>query len=294
MPNPGQRSVNGRIGVHSFDTLDVADVAGDVAKIERDRAGIRKDESEYIFFVIEMSGTMHVEHNGHGSQLRPGDCVLLDSTKEGVLQMAGKASRLMSVHLPRQTFLNERRPGLQIGRRLPETHPVSKTLTRHFFSFFRENAAAERRGNAQLLFDMVHLAFTQPDDGLAALEATHADDRIELALGLIDSHLSGDYLTLPWLADQLGLSERQLQRLFQARNTSFTETVRAKRFRFVTEQLHRMPCVHGRIADIAYRAGFQDLSNFNRGFQARFGMSPRDYHRNRPQPPAPKARPARP
>ncbi|WP_299868612.1 helix-turn-helix domain-containing protein [uncultured Hoeflea sp.] len=281
VPQRGQRTVRGQIGVHAFDHLDVADISGDVAKIERDRAGIRRDESEYIFFVIEMSDTMNVDHNGHHSTLAPGDCVLLDSTKEGVLHMAASPSRLLSVHLPRQSFLGERRPGVRIGEKLERSNPVACDLTRHFFRCFGKETKDRRAGNARLLFDMIHLAFTRPDDGLAGVELTDQADRFELALDLIDTHLTADYLALPWLARRLGLSERQVQRLFQAHDTSFISVVRSKRFRFVTEQLDLLPRSHGSISDIAFRAGFQDLSNFNRGFRTRYGMSPRDYHNSR-------------
>ncbi len=281
VPQRGQSAVNGRIAVHAFDSLDVADVSGDVARIQRERTGIRRDESEHIFFVIEIAGRLHVDHNARSSSLAPGDCVLLDSTKEGVLHMAETSSRLMSVHLPRQTFLGERRPGIRIGQRLTGTDPVTAALKRHFFRFFRENGAGAPRGNATLLFDMIHLAFTRPDQGLGAIELTDGRDRYEVAGDLIDSYLTSDDLSLPWLARRLNLSGRQTQRLFADRNTSFTEVVRAKRFRYVTEHLDRLPASHGRIAEVAFRAGFRDLSNFNRGFRARYGLSPRDYHKAR-------------
>lgn len=293
VPQRHQRNVQGKIGVHAFDRLDVADVSGDVARIERDAAGIRRDEAEHIFFLIGMSGRVNVNHNGAHSQLQPGECILLDSTKEGVLHMAHPDSRILSVHLPRQTFLGERGPGLRVGRKTAAANRVLPDLTRHFFRFFTEVGASplepvpssapepvrRRSASADLLFDMIHLAFTRPETGIAGLQATNAADRYELALDLIDRHLTGEYLSLAWLAARLGLSERQLQRVFQENGTSFIELLRTKRYRYVTEHLKHSDRAHGRIADFAYGAGFRDLSNFNRGFRARFGMSPRDYHR---------------
>jgi AraC-like DNA-binding protein len=39
----------------------------------------------------------------------------------------------------------------------------------------------------------------------------------------------------------------------------------------------KKPCASAqRVADIAFRWGFSDLSHFSRAFKARFGMSPRD------------------
>ncbi len=281
VPRRGQRDVGGRIGVHAFDTLDVADVSGDVERIKRDREGIRRDEAEHIFFVIEMRGETGIDHNGHQSRLSRGDSVLLDSTKEGNLFMPQASSRVLSVHLPRQTFLGDRDPGLRIGQRLPGDHAAARALARHFFRFFRKNGQQHAGGNATLLFDMIHMAFSAPEQGLKALALSHEADRFDVAIDLIDSHLTGDYLTLPWLANRMGLSERQTQRVFADHDTSFTETVRTKRFRYVTEHLERLDTVHGRVAEIAYRAGFQDLSNFNRGFRARYGVSPRSYHQAR-------------
>ncbi len=283
VPRKGQRDVRGCIAVHAFDTLDVADVSGDVAQIKRDRAGIRRDEAEHIFLIVNIEGETRIDHNGHRSRIAPGDCMLLDSTKEGQIFMPEVSSRLLSVHLPRQSFLGERPLGVRIGQRLSPDQSATNTLLRHFFRFFRENGEGELRGNATLLFDMVHMAFTAPECSLGSLVLTQESDRFEIAIDLIDRNLTSDHLTLSWLAHKMGLSERQTQRIFEDRDTSFTETVRAKRFRFVAEHLDRIPTVHGRIAEIAYGAGFQDLSNFNRGFRARFGISPRSYHRARRQ-----------
>ncbi len=278
VPRKGQRDVRGCIGVHAFDTLDVADVSGDVAQIKRDRAGIRRDDAEHVFLVVDIDGETCVDHNGQRSRLARGDCVLLDSTKEGNIFMAEASSRVLSVHLPRQTFLGDRQPGVRIGHRLPSDHAATRMLLRHFFRFFREDGEGELSGNVTLLFDMIHAAFSAPERGVRAAVLSREADRFEVAIDLIDSHLTGDYLTLPWLAREMGLSERQTQRVFADRDTSFTATVRAKRFRYVTEHLDRIPAIHGRISEIAYGAGFQDLSNFNRGFKARYGLSPRAYH----------------
>ena len=278
VPRKGQRDVRGCIAVHAFDTLDVADVSGDVAQIKRDRAGIRHDEAEHVFFVVDIDGETLIDHNGRRSRLTCGDCVLLDSTKEGNIFMAEASSRVLSVHLPRQTFLGERDPGVRIGQKLPGNHAATQMLLRHFFRFFREGGDGELRGNATLLFDMIHAAFTASERSVGATVLSREADRFEVAIDLIDGHL-----TLPWLACEVGLSERQTQRVFADRDTSFTATVREKRFRYVTEHLDRIPSIHGRIAEIAYGAGFQDLSNLNRGFRARYDQSPRAYHHARQQ-----------
>lgn len=287
----GQRQVAGGIGVHAFADLDVAEVCGDVDRIERGPRDIRSDPREHIFFVMGVGGRLGLEHAGHATALAAGDAVLLDSTRTATLRIGEAPVRLLSVHLPRQTFLANRRPGLRLGERMGAEGPALAAALRQFRRFFRPGAGAEggaadatgdRDARVRLLSDLIHNAFCRPGAGLSDLDLTCAADRYRLALDLIDAHLPSDELSLPWLAARLGLSARSLQRLFHDRGTSFSALVRAKRLRLVREQLDRRLSVHGSIAELAFRAGFRDLSNFNRAFRAAFGVSPRDYHRQRP------------
>ncbi len=275
VPKSGQNTVSGRITVKSFDTLDVADISGNIDKIVRNRRGIRQDDAEHIFLVMEMDGQLGVDHNGHCAILAQGDCILLDSTKEGTLANLDTHRRILSFHLPRQSFLNERGVVPRIGERLSSNSDAARTLGRHLSRVLRPEG---RPGRATTLFDLVHHAFSRPDAGLASAVVSDTTTRFDLAVDLIDLNLSWDGLKLPWLAKQLGLSTRQAQRLFEEQGTSFREMVRSKRYRFVREQLDRVDGAHGRIADIAFQAGFRDLSNFNRGFRHRMGMTPREYH----------------
>lgn len=275
VPNSGQQNVAGRIAVRAFDRLDVADISDDINRIVRDRRGIRQDEAEHVFLVMQIDGRLGVAHNGHRAVLVPGDCILLDSTKEGTLQNLGHNRRILSFHLPRQSFLSERGAMPQIGTPMVRGSLPSRLVRRHLLQVLQRGGPA---GRADLLFDLVHHAFARPDEDLAGIAVETEAGRHALALDLMDLNLGHEALSLPWLAKRIGLSTRQLQRLFQAHGTSFREQLHAKRYRFVTEHLDRLPQAHGRIAALAFQAGFRDLSNFNRGFRKRFGMTPRDYH----------------
>lgn len=275
VPNDGQNSVEGRVAVRAYDTLDVADISDDIDRIVRDRRGIRQDEAEHIFLVMQVEGHLGVEHNARQAKLAPGDCILLDSTMEGTLQNLMDQRRILSFHLPRQSFLNERGAVPDIGVLLAGDSLVSRLLRGRLAQVLRGGAAT---GPVDLLFDLVHQAFARPGQDMAHMALEHGSRRYELALQLIDLNLGNDVLSLPWVAKQIGLSPRQLQRVFLGQGTSFREVLRSKRYRFVTEHLDRLPTAHGSIATLAYQAGFRDLSNFNRGFRRRFGLTPRDYH----------------
>lgn len=274
VPNKGQQDVSGRIAVRGYDTLDVADISDDIDRIVRDRRGIRQDDAEHIFLVMQVDGALGVSHNERDTVLAPGDCILLDSTKEGTLQNLEDQRRFLSFHLPRQSFLNERGAAPQIGAPLARGTMTSGLLQRRLSQVLHGAGAS---GRADLLFDLVHHAFARPGEDLAHLALENSARRYALALELMDLNLGHEALSLTWLAGQVGLSTRQLQRVFRDQGTSFRDVLRRKRYRFVTEHLDRLPNAHGSIATLAFQAGFRDLSNFNRGFRRRFGMTPRAY-----------------
>ncbi len=274
-----QRRVRGGVRARQFDGLDIADVGGDVAAIHRDRRGIRRDEAEHIFCIIQAEGAMRVDHNDVRSVIDAGDCMLLDSTKEGTLGFEGQG-RLLSLHMPRDTFLAACRSTVRIGHKLPATHPLAPAIRQQIYRLAagRDATVEVGRANSGLLLDMIALAFAQPGAFSGADEDSPRDRRFALAIEIIDRNLTCDLLSLGWLAHQVGMSTRQIQRLFEAEETSFAREVRDRRLTLAASALRKARTDgRARISDIAFDSGFRDLSNFNRGFKSRFGMAPRDY-----------------
>ncbi len=95
---------------------------------------------------------------------------------------------------------------------------------------------------------------------------------VAATLRLMEDHIA-DTLSLPQLAELVGLSPRQLQRAFEA---DLGESVMARYARLRLEKSDellrqtRMP-----IAEIAYATGFSSQSNFSRAYRRRFDVSPR-------------------
>lgn len=135
-------------------------------------------------------------------------------------------------------------------------------------------------------------------DEAAALSASHVRDLAALALGTsrgageiakgrgirtarlkavkadIDANLLYPGLSPGWVMSRHGISERYLRALFADEETSFTDFVLEKRLTYVFRRLTGPHCADLLIAPIAYEAGFNDLSWFNRAFRRRFGMTP--------------------
>lgn len=128
--------------------------------------------------------------------------------------------------------------------------------------------------------DLTALAITAHqaigDSGCGAVAAA----RLETALNRIGERFEDPALDVATVAQSLGISSRYLQRLLEMAGTSFTERVTELRLQRVFALLSGGE--DGRsISDIAYEAGFSDLSHFNRLFRARFGDTPSGVRRLR-------------
>jgi AraC-like DNA-binding protein len=80
-------------------------------------------------------------------------------------------------------------------------------------------------------------------------------------------------LSVEAVARRQRISARYLQRLLEQSGTSFTSHITELRLQKTLALLTEPNS--GRIVDVALKAGFNDLSHFNRLFRTRFGDTPR-------------------
>jgi AraC-like DNA-binding protein len=83
-------------------------------------------------------------------------------------------------------------------------------------------------------------------------------------------------LSLDEIAQRQRVSPRYLRMLFETEGTSFSQFLREHRLQHSYHLLTSPFCAELPISTIAYEAGFGDLSNFNRAFRARYGLTPSD------------------
>lgn len=99
--------------------------------------------------------------------------------------------------------------------------------------------------------------------------------RLAMLKQTIRARLDDPELDIAMVARRHGISPRYLQQLFAQEGTSFSDFLRTERleraFRRLDDGTRR-----DSIADIAFEAGFSDLSTFNRAFRRRYGCTPSD------------------
>ena len=104
--------------------------------------------------------------------------------------------------------------------------------------------------------------------------------RLAAALDYIASHFSDPELSVAKVAQSLQISTRYLQWLLKTSGTSFTAHATELRLNHALMLLTAQDLSDVRICDIALRAGFSDISHFNRIFRSRFGDAPKGVRAN--------------
>jgi AraC-like DNA-binding protein len=108
------------------------------------------------------------------------------------------------------------------------------------------------------------VAFTARRQGLHAV-------RLRALLSILQKRFHEPDFSAQKLAAAAGLSERYVNELLYEAGASFTTRLNDLRLRKAADLLARR---EGRVSDIAFACGFNDLSYFNRCFRRRFGLTP--------------------
>lgn len=272
-------AVSGGVVSHDFDGLVVADISGEIGAVVRNLGRIRRAGQKHIYCLILAAGQLSVDHNCKNLLLRSGDRLLLDPIRECAMTFVN-AGRFLLLQMPRSQLLGSGDDTIRIGHLLPADHPLAPAIRQqiqHCASGW-DSGASVGRANSELVLGMIRFAFSKRADFARDLGGECKDRQFVLALELIVKNLTSPELSLAWLWRQVGMSSRQLQRMFGFENTSFSGEVRDRRLNVAAQRLRGVKTARRiQISEMAYDAGFRDLSNFNRGFKSRFGMAPSEY-----------------
>jgi AraC-like DNA-binding protein len=215
-----------------------------------------------------------VVHRGREFTLRPGSLVLLKLDEPFFAADGASHKRFTNVHFPVAT-LRAMVADVDdlVGRELEPGGALSLAMD-YSDLLLRHPAAVDEAGMAisAHLLDLAALGLGARSDVAAAARRRGVRAvRLEAVLSILTKRFCEPDFSAQKLAAAAGLSERYVNELLFEAGASFTTRLTELRLRKAAELLGRD---EGRISDIAFACGFNDLSYFNRCFRRRFGLTP--------------------
>jgi AraC-like DNA-binding protein len=267
----------GEIRSDTLGDVQVATVTSTAQTMTRSTGPIAKGPADTFFVNVQTCGREFGSQDGRDVELRPGDLALYDGTRPYRLAFEENFSQTV-LQIPRTAV--RRRLGEACGLtavRIDGTtglgaliSPLLRELPRRLDAI----PAASRARVGENFLDLIATAF------LAEAERTPSSPAMTLVRVKfwIETHLSED-LSAERIAGPCNVSVRHLNRLFARDGTSAMCWVWRRRLALC----HRMlvdPAARARsISEIAFAAGYNDLSHFSRTYRARYGCTPRDARR---------------
>lgn len=260
------------------DAMRLTRVAASAQSVQRLHRDARDSYEDCYFAVLMLSGTQRMQQDSRQVELHAGDFAIYDGARPHRLDFSQDWSELV-LSIPRSA-LNRLVPGmheLTSRRLLPDcsSGDVLRSFLQSIATHFPKLRDDELAALSLHALTMIGSTLTL-DRKLDEASAGARDVALLRAKMLIDACLGDPCLDAARIAARMGLSARYLNRLFNAEQTSLMRYVWNLRLDRCRDDLMRPGSGAQRVADIAQRWGFSDMSHFSRAFKSRFGISPRD------------------
>ena len=268
-----------RVSARTVGPIAVSEIFSQEQSVTRAAEHVSRQAGDVFFLNLPLSDGASARQNGHSADLKPGDFVLVDSTRPFELCF-GRPFRQISLTLPHDALAPLlASPSGATGVRIPGDQGVGaiaasaiRALAQNGADFDRHAAQAVTTHIAGLVALAVGGLVAPPRSATRAMLLQAALDEVERSLG--DPNLSP-----AGVAESLRISTRYLHNLFADRGESFGQWVLRRRLERSRLDLEDPAKAHWSVAQIAYHHGFQDPSYFARAFRLRFGASPKEFRR---------------
>ncbi|WP_067179011.1 helix-turn-helix domain-containing protein [Microtetraspora niveoalba] len=252
----------------------LADISGNAHVIERTPQMARSTPKDSVFASLLLKGDAVFFHENGCLSATAGDLVLYD-TRRPYLFGFSSSMRQILVDVPRDVFAEACLSG---GVPVPMVFGRGSAREGSLMSALRgllgDLAAMRARGDApedtqRAVLGLIRLLALERAGGppTSLTQLIIAEDHIERRLH--DPHLNAGEV-----ARAMGISVRQLARIFEASGTTPARYILDRRLRRARADLLAPRARETTIADVAYRWGFSSQAHFARVFRASFGHTP--------------------
>ena len=237
--------------------------------------------SARVTALVQIEGSTTVAQGERTAEIGPGDLCLMRSGRPLKMRVDGPF-RMALVEAPEDEIADRfplwRAAMLTPIRGTSGVPAVFCDAVRSVHRWQDSIGGAGSDGLADALIDLMGalVCFAVPANRDCVQQSLYQKDRIKkvIQLNLRNADLDVDYI-----AESVGLSPRQVHRLFADEGMSLMRWVWVQRLEQCFRELGQDETGKRSISDVAYTWGFTDQAHFSRAFRKQFGISPRDVRR---------------
>jgi AraC-like DNA-binding protein len=271
LPARRETAFAGRIAQQRLGPLQLLLCSCDPCSGSRHRAQLAQADEAYFGVLYLLRGRERLVQAGRDVDLAPGFFTLWDSTRPIDFQVPDPLQkitllvpqRVLEAALPQARYLT--------GQAIDGRQGVGALFTTHLRALLREarDGLATTDPVLRATFDLLAAA-------LRPAEVGAADGYGEAVRGRIRNdilrHLADPGLNPEMIANRMGLSLRQLHRIFAGGGVTIERWIWQQRLERCRQDLLAQPKLP--VSQIAFRWGFSDAAHFSRAFRGQFGTTP--------------------
>ena len=275
----GASDFRGRITHLQLADLGISHVSCTRSQVYRSEQMIARNPRDDVLLSLQLTGSGLVEQAGRRASLAPGTGALYEADRPYRLQFGGPMSELV-LQVPRKRLgLRDATLRDSSARPLTQSAPALSVL-RHLLTGILGSDGPP---------DVVdRLSDTAVDLLAAALRSGAspstpegscghgADALVYTATVYMEQHLGDTRLDVQQLARRLGVSRRHLEAMFARHGDS--PAARLRRMRLQRAE-HLLATTTATVTQVAFGAGFGDVTTFGRAFKRHYGHTPREHVR---------------
>ncbi|HEY4235691.1 MAG TPA: AraC family transcriptional regulator [Lacipirellulaceae bacterium] len=256
--------------------LAIASITSSPNRLTRTKK-LAADGNDDFLFVVPTTGRTVISAHGREVSLGSGDATLLSAADPNVSVIPSQ-SRFLTLAIPAAVIAPYISMDESLTTLIPAATDVLQLLVGYVASLNDEmmlSAPDTRRQFVTHIHDLVALALGAGRDAKAMAEGRGLRAaRLRAIKTEIIENLERRELSVDMLAVRHRISDRYIRRLFENEGTTFTEFLLIQRLKRAHALLTDVRYADRTISQIAFDAGFSDLSYFNKSFRRHFGMTP--------------------
>lgn len=260
---PGGEDFRAREDNLALGRVHLARVRATAHIVERSADLVERRPTGSVAIYVSLRGEALFQQAGRRQVVRPGDIVVCDADGSFVRGF-GQGLDELAARVHREALPERAALGEPLIVRSSEANPYGRALARLVGRSVGGEAAI--RPDEQAIVD---LASALVSGGATRRPVVHR----ALACARIEEQLHDPRLSAPEVAEAVGISVRQLTRVFAEAGTTFPRYVLGRRLELAYGVLTGPDAAQSRTASVAAMCGFSSVAHFSQTFHARFGVT---------------------